>query len=221
MDDSIIYFPHPSQTTAEGILAVGGNLSSESLKLAYRWGIFPWFNPNDPIVWWSPDPRFVIYPNKVKVAKSMRPYFNQNKFRVSFDTHFEEVIEMCQKIKRKEQAGTWITEEMKAAYIQLYNEGVCHSVEVWENKELVGGLYGVAIGKVFSGESMFSLKSNASKFGFIACAKKLEQMGFWIIDCQQPNPFLESLGGKEMSRTEYLKLLRKNLFEDPNFGKWE
>lgn len=209
----MLFFPHPEQTTEEGILAVGGDLSVERLKLAYQWGIFPWYSADDPIIWWNPDPRYVIYPDKVKVAKSMRPYFNQRKFKVTYDKEFEKVIGYCQKIKREGQADTWITKEMKEAYIGLHEHGVAHSVEVWEGEELVGGLYGIALGKIFSGESMFSLKSNASKFGFISLARKLQKEGFWIIDCQQPNPYLASLGGQNIARKEYMQLIRKNVFE--------
>jgi len=216
----MLYFPHPSNTSSEGILAVGGDLSPERLQFAYQWGIFPWFNEGEPIVWWCPDPRFVIYPTKVKIAKSLRPYFNQNKYQISFDNNFEDVIDHCQKVKRKGQGGTWITDEMKNAYIQLHREGICHSVEVWEGNELVGGLYGVGIGKIFSGESMFSLKSNASKFGFVALANKLQELGYWIIDCQQPNPYLKSLGGESMSREEYLKLIKKNIFQTTSTNLW-
>jgi len=216
----VIYFPHPEQTTSEGILAIGGDLSVERLRLAYQWGIFPWYNHEDPIMWWNPDPRFVIYPDKVKVARSLRPYFNQQKFRVTYDQAFANVISQCQKIKRQGQGSTWITDEMKAAYIQLHHEGVCHSVEVWNGDDLVGGLYGVALGKIFSGESMFSLESNASKFGFVSLARKLLEWDFWIIDCQQPNPYLESLGGESISRKKYMEMIRKNIFEDSREGNW-
>lgn len=209
----MIYFPHPEKTTKEGIVAVGGDLSVERLKLAYQWGIFPWYSKDDPIIWWNPDPRYIIYPAKVKVAKSMRPYFNQKKYRVTYDMEFERVIGYCQNIKREGQTDTWITKEMKAAYMLLHEEGVAHSVEVWDDNGLVGGLYGVSIGRIFSGESMFSLKSNASKFGFISLARKLQADGYWLIDCQQPNPYLASLGGENLDRKEYMDLIRKNVFE--------
>ncbi len=216
----MIYFPHPEQTTTEGILAVGGDLSVERLRLAYQWGIFPWYNPEDPILWWNPDPRFVIYPEKVKVARSLRPYFNQQKFRVTYDQAFANVISHCQEVKRNGQSSTWITDEMKAAYIELHLQGICHSVEVWNGDDLVGGLYGVALGKIFSGESMFSLESNASKFGFVSLARKLQEWDFWVIDCQQPNPYLESLGGESISRKKYMDIIRKNLFEKNREGDW-
>jgi leucyl/phenylalanyl-tRNA--protein transferase len=211
-------FPHPENTTNEGILAVGGDLSVERLKLAYQWGVFPWYGKEDPIIWWNPDPRYVIYPSKIKVAKSMRPYFNQQKFSVTYDQEFERVITYCQKVKREGQHDTWITAEMKAAYIALHKEGIAHSVEVWDGDDLVGGLYGVALGKIFSGESMFSLASNASKYGFITLARKLESLDYWVIDCQQPNPYLATLGGENIPRSEYMQLIRKNVFEG---DRWE
>jgi len=217
----VLYFPHPSQALPDGILAVGGDLSAERLKLAYQWGIFPWFNEEDPIVWWSPDQRFVLYLDQIKISKSMRPYLNQNKFEVSFDQNFQEVIRNCQTAPREGQSGeTWITEDMISAYQTLHDEGICHSVEVWENDELIGGLYGVALGKIFAGESMFSLKSNASKFALIKLGAVLQQLGFWLIDCQIENPHLKSLGGKELDRNSYLKLLRKNIFEKSDLGSW-
>jgi leucyl/phenylalanyl-tRNA--protein transferase len=162
-----ISFPPPELANEDGILAVGGDLSTDRLLLAYSMGLFPWFNPDDPILWWSPDPRFVLYPDKLKVAKSMRPYFNQNKFQVTFDTCFEKVIMACQQQYRKGQSGgTWITDEMVTSYTQLNKLGFAHSVEVWKDEELVGGLYGISLGKIFFGESMFAKRSNASKFGF-------------------------------------------------------
>ncbi len=217
----MLYFPHPTQALSDGILAVGGDLSAQRLKLAYQWGIFPWFNEDDPIVWWSPDPRFVLYPDQIKISKSMRPYLNQNKFEITFDQCFEEVIRHCQTTPRVGQGGeTWITEDMIAAYKNLHHQGLCHSVEVWEDHQLVGGLYGVALGKVFAGESMFALKSNASKFALIKLSMLLKKLGFWLIDCQIENPHLKSLGGQDLDRDSYLTLLRKNIFEETLSGSW-
>ena len=164
-----IWFPDVEECTEEGIVAVGGDLSVERLILAYSRGIFPWYSSDrSPILWWSPDPRFVLFPENLIVSKSMRPYFNQNKFKVTWDQNFEDVIKNCQKIDREDQPGTWITSKMLAAYIQLHKKGYAHSVEVWLENELVGGLYGISLGKVFFGESMFAKVSNASKFGFIS-----------------------------------------------------
>ena len=211
LDEQNINFPHPSHADDDGVLAVGGDLSPQRLVVAYSNGIFPWFNPNDPIIWWSPDPRFVLYPQDLKVSKSMRPYFNQKKFQLTVDQHFETVMRACQQQKRKGQGGgTWITENMVAAYVELHELGLAHSVEVWQDGNLVGGLYGVALGKVFFGESMFSKVSNASKFGFISLVRKLIEWDYDLIDCQQETPHLKSLGAKGIARTDFLSLLEQN-----------
>lgn len=217
-----ISFPPPELANEDGILAVGGDLSTDRLLLAYSIGLFPWFNPDDPILWWSPDPRFVLYPNKLKIARSMRPYFNQKKFTVTFDTQFHEVILACQRQYRKGQSGgTWITDEMVSSYTQLNEMGFAHSVEVWQEDKMVGGLYGIALGKVFYGESMFTHVSNASKFGFITLVKKLVELDFWLIDCQQRTRHLESLGGEYMARANFLEVMQKNRFEKTLRGNWQ
>lgn len=204
-----------------GILAVGGDLSPERLLTAYTWGIFPWFNEGEPIIWWSPDPRFVLFPEELKVSKSMRPYFNQKKFTLTFDTQFEAVMRACQTQRRKGQySGTWITEDMLAAYVRLHHLGYAHSVEVWKNEELVGGLYGIALGKVFFGESMFARQRDASKFGFISLVKKLQEVGFELIDCQQETNHLGSLGARAIDRKEFLEILQKNQKEETFVGSW-
>ena len=213
-------FPHPLAASQEGILGVGGDLNPERLLLAYQFGIFPWYSEGEPIMWWSPNPRFVLVPGEVVVSKSMRPYFNQDKFKLTADQAFEEVIRNCQKVKRKDQMGTWITEDMVEAYIQLHQLGYAHSLEVWENNTLVGGLYGISLGKVFYGESMFSSTNNASKYAFISLCRKLEELGFWIIDCQQHNKHLESLGGKFMDGKGFHRLMQKNSFEESRVGSW-
>lgn len=214
-------FPPADLANEDGILAIGGDLSTERLLLAYSMGLFPWFNPEDPILWWSPDPRFILYPRSLKVSKSMRPYFNQKKFKVTFDTQFEKVMIACQQQYRKGQVGgTWITDEMITSYTQLHKMGFAHSVEVWQGDELVGGLYGISLGKIFFGESMFAKVSNASKFGFISLVRRLEQLGFWLIDCQQRTNHLESLGGEFISRREFLLLMEKNKFEQTEQGDW-
>lgn len=209
--DNIPIFPHPSVVKPSGILAVGGKLSIESLVLAYSFGIFPWYNQNEPVIWWCPDPRFVIFPSKVKISKSLRNYFNQNRYRVTFNQEFESVIRFCQLVPRSGQDGTWINEDIVKSYIKLHEMGKAMSVEVWDGNELAGGLYGVVIGKCFFGESMFSLKSNASKYGFVSLAKKLEAEGFYLIDCQQPNPYLTSLGGEFISGKAFQEIMRKNI----------
>jgi len=216
-----LVFPHPALADPSGILAVGGDLSPERLLLAYEWGIFPWFNEGEPIFWWSPDPRFVLFPTELNVSKSMRPYFNQRKFEVTFDTHFEAIMRACQSQYRQGQfGGTWITEDMVAAYIRLHELGYAHSVEVWKEEELVGGLYGISLGKVFFGESMFAYESNASKFGFITLVKKLQKIGFQLVDCQQETNHLGSLGARAIDRTEFLERLQKNQKAETLVGSW-
>jgi leucyl/phenylalanyl-tRNA--protein transferase len=205
-----IAFPHPEMAKPSGIIAVSGDLTFERILLAYLYGIFPWYNNDEPIIWWCPKPRYVIFPHKVKVAKSMHSYFNQQKFQVSYNRHFTEIVQFCRFSPRNDQHGTWINDDIVAAYTELHQKGYATSVEVWDGDDLAGGLYGVNIGKVFYGESMFSLKSNASKFGFISLAKKLMSEGYEVIDCQQPNAYLESLGGEFISGEYFQSILRKN-----------
>ena len=217
-----LWFPDVEESTDEGIVAVGGDLSVERLILAYSKGIFPWYSSDrSPILWWSPDPRFVLFPENLIVSKSMRPYFNQNKFKVTWDQNFEDVIKNCQKIDREDQLGTWITSKMLAAYIQLHKKGYAHSVEVWLDNELVGGLYGISLGKVFFGESMFAKVSNASKFGFISLVNQLKQKGFLLIDCQQETKHLESLGANAIKRKDFIDILNHNNIEETYIGSWE
>lgn len=218
---SNLWFPNVEESSEEGIVAIGGDLSVERLILAYSKGIFPWYSDESPILWWSPDPRFVLFPSQLKISKSMRPLFNQNKFRVTFDQNFEEVIKNCQNISREDQPGTWITADMMKAYIKLHKKGYAHSVEVWQGKELVGGLYGVSLGKVFFGESMFAKVSNASKFGFITLVKHLKQKGFLLIDCQQETKHLESLGAAAIKRKDFIEFLNNNEIEETYLGSWE
>ncbi|HHJ50308.1 MAG TPA: leucyl/phenylalanyl-tRNA--protein transferase [Phaeodactylibacter sp.] len=217
-----IAFPNPEWSLPDGLLAVGGDLRPERLLEAYRQGIFPWYNPNDPILWWSPDPRMVLFPERLKISRSMRPYFNQGKFTLSMDTAFEQVMRGCATSPRaKEQGGgTWINEEMIAAYTRLHEMGYAHSVEVWEKGEMVGGLYGIALGRVFFGESMFSLRPNASKFGFIHLVLQLEQQGFRLIDCQQETRHLRSLGAENISRNRFLRLVEDAIKLPPLPAPW-
>lgn len=213
-------FPPIEAASPEGIVALGGDLSLERLLLAYRSGIFPWYQEGEPIVWWSPDPRFVLYPQQLKVSKSSRQLLNKKRFRISYDQAFALVIEHCQTVSRPGQNATWITEEMKAAYINLHQAGYAHSVEVWLQEQLVGGLYGVSLGRVFFGESMFSLVSNASKIGFISLVKDLASLGFQLIDCQVYTSYLESLGAVLLPRTCFLSELKQALQADDIRGKW-
>jgi leucyl/phenylalanyl-tRNA--protein transferase len=202
-------FPDPNSAGAEGLLAVGGNLHAERLILAYQNGIFPWYNPGEPILWWSPDPRMILFPEKVKVSKSMKKLFKKEAFQVSVNKDFFSVIDFCSKVPRQGQSGTWITTEMKDAYLKLHKLGIAQSVEVWQDEKLVGGLYGIYLKeqKVFCGESMFTKVSNASKYGFIWWVKVLQQKGVELIDCQIYTEHLASLGAEEISREAFLSYL--------------
>lgn len=205
-----LYFPPVSEASYEGILAVGGDLSTERLLLAYKNGIFPWFEEDEPILWWSPPQRMVVNPKEYKIAKSLRNILNRKIFEVTFNQNFSEVIKKCQTIKRKGQQGTWITDSMFESYLKLHELGIAKSVEVWQNKELVGGLYGVDLGKIFCGESMFSLVPNASKVAFVSLIEKLRQENYLLLDCQVHNDHLEKLGAFEISRENYLKILKSS-----------
>lgn len=217
-----LIFPHPELAGSDGILCIGGDLSMERLLLAYRFGIFPWYSEESPILWWSPDPRMVLFPSSLKVPKSMNSYFNQNKFEVTYDRAFRKVIENCRYANRSGQdGGTWITDEMEDAYTNLHEEGYAHSVEVWSSGTLVGGLYGLGLGKVFYGESMFTHVSNASKFGFISLVRELEKAGFEMIDCQQETKHLGSLGAETIKRKQFIELLKKNAYLDRNALFWD
>ncbi|MFT5102417.1 MAG: leucyl/phenylalanyl-tRNA--protein transferase [Candidatus Latescibacterota bacterium] len=207
--DTTIWFPEPSEADSQGLLAVGGDLSMERLWLAYQSGIFPWYEKGQPLLWWSPDPRMVLFPKDLKVSKSLQKQIKKNAFKVTFNTAFEEVIKQCALKKRAGQDGTWITDEMIAAYIGLFERGDIISVEVWLDNELVGGLYGVNLRtqRVFCGESMFSAKTDASKIGFYFLVNKLLADGYKLIDCQMHTAHLASLGALEIPRKEFLKHL--------------
>jgi leucyl/phenylalanyl-tRNA--protein transferase len=203
-----IEFPDVSLATEDGLLAIGADLSPERLILAYKSGIFPWFNEGEPVLWWSPNPRFVLFPKKLKISKSMRQVLRNNDFTVTINQDFESVIQACSNIKRFGQPGTWITQSMMDAYIKLHDLGVAKSVEVWQNKVLVGGLYGVDVGNgIFCGESMFAKISNASKVGFITF---IQNSNYKLIDCQVYTEHLESLGAEEMERRKFLEYLGQN-----------
>ena len=200
-----IEFPDVSLATRDGLLAIGGDLSVDRLLLAYRSGIFPWFEIEQPILWWSPDPRFVLYPNKLKISKSMHQFLKKTSLKVTFNKAFDEVIRNCSKIKREGQEGTWITKNMISAYTKLHHLGFAKSVEVWEDEKLVGGLYGIDLGNnVFCGESMFSKSSNSSKLAFI---KLIENNNYKLIDCQVYTDHLKSLGAEEISRDSFLNII--------------
>ncbi len=204
-----LWFPTPSDATVDGLLAIGGDLSVERLQLAYNSGIFPWFEDDQPILWWSPDPRMVLFPENFKVSKSLRKTLISKKFKITFNQNFSEVINNCATVPRKGQAGTWITEEMQESYIALHKAGHAISVEVWENDKMVGGLYGIDLSqkKVFCGESMFSLVSDASKVAFYHLSEYAKANNYKFIDCQIYNTHLESLGAEEIGREEFLALL--------------
>ncbi|BAO75878.1 leucyl/phenylalanyl-tRNA--protein transferase [Winogradskyella sp. PG-2] len=200
-----IEFPNVTEATIDGLLAVGGDLSAERLLYAYSNGIFPWFEVEEPILWWSPDPRFVLYPKDLKISKSMKQVLRKNHFKVTENKAFNKVIENCAEAKRRGQKGTWITDDMLEAYIKLHELGYAKSIEVWQNNDLVGGLYGIDIkNQIFCGESMFAKVSNASKVGFITF---VQNSNYKLIDCQLHTNHLESLGGKHIKRSEFLKFL--------------
>ena len=203
-----LVFPPVEMASSEGILAFGGDLQPQRLILAYQSGIFPWYNEGEPIIWYSPAMRMVLFPEELKISKSMHRFMAKNEFRITWNKAFEQVIDHCQKSPRKDQLGTWITEEMKEAYIKLYKLGFAKSVEVWKKDELVGGLYGIDLGHVFCGESMFSKVSNTSKLAFIHLVQELQKKDYKLIDCQVYNEHLESLGAREISREEFMGFLR-------------
>jgi len=202
-------FPDQGRADEDGLLAIGGDLSRERLILAYQSGIFPWFSENEPIQWWCPDPRFVLFPDKIYVSKSMKQVLRSNKFSFSVNNAFDEVIRHCAHLRQKE--GTWITNEMIAAYRDLHRAGYAVSAEAWENDTLVGGLYGLRMGKLFFGESMFSKVSNASKYAFIQLTKQLQKEGVVLIDCQVYTDHLESLGAEFISRNHFMQFLQEHL----------
>ena len=215
-----LIFPDPELAEDDGLLGLGGDLSPERLLLAYGNGIFPWYSRSEPIMWWSPDPRCVLYPEKLKISTSLRQAIKKGNYEVRFDTCFEEVIGHCSKTKRKGQRGTWITKEMVAAYIRLHELGFAHSTEVFMDGELAGGLYGVSIGRTYSGESMFHLKPDASKIAFYHLVERLKEWKFPLIDCQVTNPHLLSLGAEEMARKEFLKHVIREREKPGHNGKW-
>ena len=208
--DSRIWFPPVNEALEDGLLAIGGDLSTERLLLAYRQGIFPWYDGDVPL-WWCPDPRFVLYPHKLSISKSMKQLLKQQKFHFTINTAFEQVIKQCMLVKRPDQDGTWINEDVIKAYTTLHYQGFAHSAEVWYDNKLVGGLYGVRLSNLFFGESMFSLVSNASKYAFICYVQQLIREGVVLIDCQVYTQHLESLGAEMISRSEFLNVLKESI----------
>lgn len=210
LDENEISFPDPLLYDGyEGIVAVGGDLSVERVWFAYQLGIFPWYNPGEEILWWCPDPRFVLFPDALKVSKSMQKILNRNVFTFSENQNFREVIKNCQEINRRGQDGTWLSEELMQTFIKLHEYGLAKSLEVWQDGELVGGFYGLQIGRVFCGESMFAKVSNASKAGFIHFVETHKD-SLQIIDCQSHTDHLESLGATMIPKKEFLKILYEN-----------
>lgn len=214
-----LVFPDPNQSDESGLLAVGGDLRADRLLLAYEQGIFPWYSDDQPLMWWSPDPRCVLRPKRVRISKSMKAVMKKKRFRITVDTCFEDVMTACMKAKRDDD-GTWINPELVASYTELHRLGVGHSVEVWEEDELVGGLYGLSLGDMFFGESMFTSVSNASKLAFIHLCRGLEEWGFSWIDCQIENPHLTTLGAVTMERSKFLEHLRQGLTVATRKGPW-
>lgn len=215
------YFRFPSPHLAEdGLLCMGGELSPEMLISAYRQGVFPWYNEGDEIMWWSPEPRCVVRPGALKVSKSMKPVLSDPDLRVKSDTQFDQVIRHCQQTKRKGQDGTWLIDDMMEAYLWLHDLGIAHSIEVYVKERLVGGLYGLSLGNMFYGESMFSLESNMSKVGFITLSNYLKSENFELIDCQVVNPHLVSMGCVEMSREDFLDLNARACEAGTRIGAW-
>lgn len=208
--DNRLWFPSIKDALEDGLLAVGGDLSADRLLLAYKKGIFPWYDGDLPL-WWCPDPRFVLYPGKLRISKSMKQVLKQNKFSFTTNTSFEEVIRCCMFMKRTDQDGSWINEDIVNAYLKLHQMGYAHSAEAWLDGRLVGGLYGIKMGNIFFGESMFSTESNASKYAFISYVQQLIKEGIALIDCQVYTPHLESLGAEMISREKFLSLLSEHI----------
>jgi leucyl/phenylalanyl-tRNA---protein transferase len=210
---------HPLISDAEGLVCAANMKNIEALLTGYRFGLFPWYNHGDIGMFFFPHKRYIIKPSEIKIPKSIRPYFTQKRFNATMDQNFYKVIKSCMLAKRKDK-GTWINEVYLDSYSSLHNLGYAHSLEVWQNDQLVGGLYGVAVGKIFTGESMFSLESNAARFAMISLALHLQQLGFEYIDCQVYNPFLSSFGGEEIDRFTFYNILQHNLTNKDNLGPW-
>ena len=213
-------FPSPHLASKEGLLAVGGDLTRTRLLLAYSSGIFPWYSENEPILWWSPDPRLVLYPDELKISRSLSKIIKKSAYTVTVDRAFEQVINECARVRLENQEGTWIVDEMVTAYCNLHESGFAHSAEAWEGDHLVGGLYGVSLGRCFFGESMFTRLSNASKVAFVSLVHHLRSLNFALIDCQVTTGHLTRFGAREISRARYLKELDEALKAPTLKGRW-
>ncbi|TAN38060.1 MAG: leucyl/phenylalanyl-tRNA--protein transferase [Nitrospirae bacterium] len=208
LTDELI-FPPADRADPDGLLAVGGDLSSDRILLAYSQGIFPWYSDDSPILWWSPDPRLVLFPDELRVSRSLKQVIKKGDYRVTFNTAFKDVIRNCASVSRKEGDGTWITDEMTDAYCLLHDRGFAQSAEAWYGDELAGGLYGIGLGNVFFGESMFAKRSNASKVAFVALVTALQAQGCRVIDCQVRTGHLMSLGAREIPRADFVRMLEE------------
>lgn len=215
-----IAFPPPHLAEKEGLLAIGGDLSEKRLLLAYQMGIFPWYSKDEPIMWWTPDPRLVLYPHELKISRSLQKIIRKNIFSIRIDTAFDQVVRACASAPRKRQEGTWIVEDMITAYCNLHEAGYAHSFEAWQEDKLVGGLYGVSLGRCFFGESMFSFQSNASKVTFVFLVEYLRKRSFDLIDCQVKTDHLLRSGAREIPRKHFLKELADSLKTPALKGKW-
>lgn len=220
LPEEVDFFPHPLYADDDGLLAMGSRLSVENILLAYQWGIFPWTSEGEPLLWWYTFPRCVLVPSELKVSRSMRPYLNSDKWRWSIDEDFRAVMSKCKQKERKGQAGTWIFGELESVFMELHEMGYAHSVEVWEDDRLIGGLYGLSLGNIFFGESMFADESNASKYGFIHFIRWLERNGTTLVDCQQETAHLKSLGAKMIPSESFYKRLKENIFLPTRVMKW-
>jgi leucyl/phenylalanyl-tRNA---protein transferase len=219
LTDDLI-FPPVHLATPEGLLAIGGDLSPQRLLLAYQRGIFPWYSEDEPILWWSPDPRLVLYPQELKISRSLRKTIRRGRFKATMDTRFAQVIQACGRTRLINGQGTWITPEMVKAYTRLHRLGYAHSVEIWHDEDLVGGLYGVSLGRCFFGESMFSTMSDSSKVALVALRNHLQQNQFDFIDCQMPTDHLIRLGARKVTRDDFLAELRRSLLRPTLQGPW-
>jgi len=215
-----IHFPHPDLAEADGLLAVGGDLSTERLLAAYAQGIFPWYSRREPILWWSPDPRMVLLPEGLHLSRRMQRMIRSGRFRVTMDTAFRSVMEACAKTPRRHERGTWIVQDMIRAYGALHQSGWAHSVEVWQGNDLAGGLYGVSLGRAFFGESMFTRVDNASKAALHALTRTFSAWDFSFIDCQMHTEHLAGLGAREIPRGQYLRLLSEAVAAPTRRGPW-
>jgi len=216
-----VTFPPPQLSSPDGLLAIGGDLSRERLLRAYKKGIFPWFSEGEPIMWWSPNPRFILYPEEIRISRSLKKTIKKGIFQVTMDQAFERVIIGCAGVLRQSQTGTWIVKDMIDAYCKLHASGFAHSVEAWKDGNLVGGLYGVSLGRCFFGESMFAVKSNASKVAFVKLVEFLRRHAFSMIDCQITTDHLARFGAKEVPQHHFMNQLERALREPTIRGKWE